>query len=93
MALPSLATVGQCDFGGGLTHVMCAHPKVCPRTGELFLFGHEIHPAKDAAASYSVVDADGALGDGVLGGEAGGGGSCMLALLARAFLCSGGSRR
>jgi carotenoid cleavage dioxygenase-like enzyme len=44
MQLPSLSTVGQCTFQGTLNHVMCAHPKLCPQTKEMFLFGHSIDP-------------------------------------------------
>jgi carotenoid cleavage dioxygenase-like enzyme len=35
-----LETVGPCDFGGQLTTAMTAHPKICPRTGELHFFGY-----------------------------------------------------
>lgn len=55
MQLPSLSTVGQCTFQGTLNHVMCAHPKLCPQTKEMFLFGHSIDPRIDPKASYSVV--------------------------------------
>ena len=55
VVLPSLDTVGQYDFGGTLRHIMCAHPKVCPTTGELFLFGHAIDPMSEPHVSYSVV--------------------------------------
>ncbi|WP_434041666.1 MULTISPECIES: carotenoid oxygenase family protein [Sorangium] len=33
-----LETVGPCDFGGALGNAMTAHPKICPRTGELLFF-------------------------------------------------------
>jgi carotenoid cleavage dioxygenase len=39
-----LDTVGCYDFGGRLTTAMTAHPKVCPRTGELHFFGYGIMP-------------------------------------------------
>ncbi len=56
MVLPTLETRGQFDFDGTLRHIMCAHPKICPNTGEMFVFGHEIDPMQEqAVASYSVV--------------------------------------
>lgn len=33
-----LETVGPHDFGGALGNAMTAHPKICPRTGELLFF-------------------------------------------------------
>jgi carotenoid cleavage dioxygenase len=41
---PELETVGVYDFGGALTRSMTAHPKLCPRTGELLFFGYEATP-------------------------------------------------
>jgi carotenoid cleavage dioxygenase len=35
---PELDTVGCVDYGGRLTTGMTAHPKTCPRTGELHFF-------------------------------------------------------
>ena len=35
-----LETVGCFDFGGRLTTGMTAHPKICPRTGELHFFAY-----------------------------------------------------
>jgi carotenoid cleavage dioxygenase len=35
-----LGTIGTCDFGGRLKSAMTAHPKWCPRTGELHFFGY-----------------------------------------------------
>ena len=35
-----LETVGAYDFGGKLVDSMTAHPKICPRTGELHFFGY-----------------------------------------------------
>ena len=35
-----LETVGPYDFGGRLETAMTAHPKICPRTGELHFFGY-----------------------------------------------------
>lgn len=40
--VPELTTRGPQTFGGALRHSMCAHPKVCPRTGELFFFGFDL---------------------------------------------------
>jgi carotenoid cleavage dioxygenase len=35
-----LGTIGPCDFDGRLTTSMTAHPKRCPKTGELHFFGY-----------------------------------------------------
>jgi carotenoid cleavage dioxygenase-like enzyme len=57
-----LETVGQYTFTGKLDHPMAAHPKICPVTGELFLFGHEVSPDPTRAfVSYSVVSKKGEL--------------------------------
>ncbi|MGL4553642.1 MAG: carotenoid oxygenase family protein [Gemmataceae bacterium] len=56
--VPSLDTVGRFTFGGQLRHACTAHPKVDPRTGELFLFGYQ--PVKPYVR-YSVADASGAI--------------------------------
>ena len=54
-----LKTLGVYDFGGTLTDSMTAHPKICPKTGELHFFGSgnifEPH------VSYHRADADGRL--------------------------------
>jgi len=34
-----LETLGAYDFGGKLCDSMTAHPKICPRTGELHFIG------------------------------------------------------
>jgi carotenoid cleavage dioxygenase len=39
-----LATVGCTDFGGRLTSAFTAHPKACPKTGELLGFGYGQFP-------------------------------------------------
>ena len=39
-----LETVGCFDFDGRLTTGMTAHPKLCPRTGELHFFGYSFMP-------------------------------------------------
>jgi len=54
----ALDTVGVCDFGGKLTTSFTAHPKPCPRTGELHFFGYRfVAPF----LTYHVLDAAGAL--------------------------------
>ena len=35
-----LETFGAYDFGGKLVDSMTAHPKICPKTGELHFFGY-----------------------------------------------------
>jgi carotenoid cleavage dioxygenase-like enzyme len=35
---PELETIGPHDFGGAIDTSMTAHPKICPRTGELLFF-------------------------------------------------------
>ena len=54
----ALETVGVCDFGGRLTTSFTAHPKPCPRTGELHFFGYRFLPP---FLTYHVLDAGGAL--------------------------------
>ena len=39
-----LETVGSYDFGGKLARNMTAHPKVCPKTGEMLFFGYGVMP-------------------------------------------------
>jgi carotenoid cleavage dioxygenase-like enzyme len=53
-----LSTVGWCDFDGKLTTAMTAHPKLCPRTGELHFFGYAFQPPY---LTYHCLDAAGAL--------------------------------
>ncbi len=53
-----LETTGIHDFGGRLTTAMTAHPKLCPRTGELHFFGYHFLPP---FLTYHRVDRDGAL--------------------------------
>lgn len=55
---PRLDTVGVCDFDGKLTTAMTAHPKRCPRTGELHFFGYGFTPPY---LTYHVLDAAGTL--------------------------------
>jgi carotenoid cleavage dioxygenase len=53
-----LDTVGCFDFGGRLTTAMTAHPKICPRTGELHFFGYSFQPP---FLTYHRADAGGRL--------------------------------
>ena len=53
-----LATAGNYDFDGKLTGPFSAHPKRCPRTGELHGFGMQMRPG---ALSYYRIDAAGTL--------------------------------
>ncbi len=51
-------TVGPHDFAGKLHTAMTAHPKICPETGELLLFGYSSLPPY---LVYHRVSADGEL--------------------------------
>ncbi|NNE72601.1 MAG: carotenoid oxygenase family protein [Acidimicrobiales bacterium] len=53
-----LETVGEWDFAGRLQGAMTAHPKLDPRTGEMFFFSYNLFPP---FLTYYVVDAGGAL--------------------------------
>ncbi len=54
----ALETVGVCDFGGRLSTSFTAHPKTCPRTGELHAFGYGFLPPY---LTYHRLDAGGHL--------------------------------
>ncbi len=54
----TLDTVGPCDFGGRLTTSMTAHPKLCPKSGELHFFGYGFMPP---FLTYHRLDAHGTL--------------------------------
>jgi carotenoid cleavage dioxygenase-like enzyme len=54
-----LKTLGAYDFGGMLTDSMTAHPKICPKTGELHFFG--CGNILEPHVSYHRADADGRL--------------------------------
>ncbi len=54
----SLDTVGEYDFGGTLRGAMTAHPRLDPRTGEMFFFGYSVF---EPLIRYYVVDATGAI--------------------------------
>jgi len=53
-----LETVGLCDFDGRLTTAFTAHPKRCPKTGELHFFGYGFFPP---FLTYHLLDAKGRL--------------------------------
>jgi carotenoid cleavage dioxygenase len=53
-----LDTIGYCDFEGRLTTPMTAHPKICPRTGEMHFFGYGFMPP---FLTYHCADAAGRL--------------------------------
>jgi carotenoid cleavage dioxygenase-like enzyme len=55
---PDLETIGACDFGGRLTTPFTAHPKRCPRTGELHAYGMSMNPP---GLTYHRIAADGTL--------------------------------
>jgi carotenoid cleavage dioxygenase len=55
---PELDTIGTCDFEGKLTTAMTAHPKICPKTGELHFFGYGFLPPY---LTYQRLDAAGKL--------------------------------
>jgi len=54
----ALDTVGVCNFDGKLNGPMTAHPKICPRTGELHFFGYSF---MEPFLVYHVLDAAGRL--------------------------------
>lgn len=54
----ALETVGTHDFAGKLQSGMTAHPKFCPKTGEMHFFGYGFLPP---LLSYHRVDAKGVL--------------------------------
>eukprot|EP00656_Telonema_subtile_P006129 TRINITY_DN12814_c0_g1_i3.p1 TRINITY_DN12814_c0_g1~~TRINITY_DN12814_c0_g1_i3.p1 ORF type:complete len:350 (+),score=61.70 TRINITY_DN12814_c0_g1_i3:575-1624(+) len=58
LSVPSLRTVGRATYQGKLTHNFTAHPKVCPVTCEMMLFGYDL---ADKAVQYSVVSPQGEL--------------------------------
>ena len=54
----ALDTVGPWTFEDRLATPMTAHPKTCPRTGELLFFGYQLRPP---FVTYHVADAGGRL--------------------------------
>ncbi len=59
IGLPELDTRGPWTFARRLRHVLCAHPKVDPRTGELCAFGTS--PVAKPHLAYSTIASDGEL--------------------------------
>ena len=55
---PDLSTIGEWNFDGKLEGAMTAHPRIDPRTGEMFFFSYNLFPP---FMSYYAVDASGAL--------------------------------
>ena len=55
---PTLDTVGEYDFGGALRGAMTAHPRLDPRTGEMFFFAYSVF---EPILRYYVVDRAGAI--------------------------------
>ncbi|MFN7151623.1 MAG: carotenoid oxygenase family protein, partial [Microthrixaceae bacterium] len=53
-----LDTVGEYDFDGRLRGAMTAHPRLDPRTGEMFFFAYSVF---EPVIRYYVVDASGTL--------------------------------
>ncbi|MEI7591643.1 MAG: carotenoid oxygenase family protein [Actinomycetes bacterium] len=54
----SLETIGEYDFDSRLVGAMTAHPRIDPRSGELFFFGYSLF---EPYLRYHVADASGAL--------------------------------
>lgn len=55
---PELETVGPEDFDGVLQTAFTAHPKICPKTGEMLAFGYGFMPPY---LTYHRVSADGKM--------------------------------
>jgi carotenoid cleavage dioxygenase len=55
---PELGTVGAYDYNGSLNTGMTAHPKVCPKTGEMLFFAYGLTPPY---LTYHRVSAEGEL--------------------------------
>lgn len=53
-----LSTIGPWDFAGKLATAMTAHPKIDPKTGELFFFGYGL---LDSSITYHRADANGVI--------------------------------
>ncbi len=58
LALGTLETIGEYDFGGRLGSAMTAHPKLDAETGEMLFFGYSPFPPY---LQYHVADRSGAL--------------------------------
>ncbi len=59
IAPDTLATLGVCDFDGGLSGPFTAHPKTDPATGELLFFGYGATGPLSSGMSYGSIDAAG----------------------------------
>lgn len=58
----TLETVGKWDYNGKLrSQTFTAHPRIDPRTGELFFFGYEAGGLCTLDVAYCIADADGNL--------------------------------
>eukprot|EP00741_Cyanophora_paradoxa_P007033 tig00001071_g6805.t1 len=57
LSLPDLETRGIHDFAGAYPGPFTAHPKVCPKTGELVFFGYQVESKPEIL--YGVADAAG----------------------------------
>eukprot|EP00929_Paragymnodinium_shiwhaense_P029349 TRINITY_DN16832_c0_g3_i1.p1 TRINITY_DN16832_c0_g3~~TRINITY_DN16832_c0_g3_i1.p1 ORF type:complete len:526 (+),score=71.76 TRINITY_DN16832_c0_g3_i1:148-1578(+) len=58
VSLPDLATLGVETYAGKLDHSFTAHPKICPKTGEMVFFGYAL---AQPAVHYAVAGKDGQL--------------------------------
>ena len=54
-----LSTLQSHDFGGALNTPMTAHPKICPKTGEMLFFGYQFF--NEPYLTYHRVDPQGVL--------------------------------
>ena len=59
VAVPSLETVGEYDYGGELKHPFTAHPKIDAVSEEMMFFGYQ--PMGPEFLQYSVASKDGSL--------------------------------
>ncbi len=58
----TLETVGRWDYRGKLrSETLTAHPKIDPKTGELFLFGYEAAGLATPTIAYCIVSPEGEL--------------------------------
>lgn len=57
----TLATRGNCSYGGKLPGAMTAHPKIDPVTGEMVFFAYAATGPFTKTMRYGVVDGDGRL--------------------------------